>query len=740
MPVNTPSPLPQRRLTDPRDTFDFTTPNLQTVARPVDIGNRQSGASSLTQLVDALSSVNKGLAAYQSVRDAFNEEDYQKGQTARASGGARPSDAGWAFLRGWEEMDGKISANQEYQVEVADYLAKNAETATPEEFANGLHALSNKYLQGTSDNYVRGFVGEALNIEESAKLSYQQVQSKVFQQNLEEKANIRFSQIIDNRLNDSFKGIGLGSYQELLEKPDAYAAMDIGTFKAGFGTALRDALTQAQEEFKAFGMSTAQVSDIFLDRVGQIAIEYGLPELLDYATIKDKSGVSVEDTTLGQKVKQYRQQAENQRSNIVAALDKKAKADYDKWKNATVNNLHLSIARLATSNDPATAAADAGKLIAQITSDPDLMALDYGTMSGILSDLQKIATGGMNFPSHGDEQVFGRLLYNAASDSLKMADIEAARKANQLTLSQYSTLMEKYQAQQRFLKAEGEKEPPWPSKGMIDKVMASAIDMVSHKEVDVLGLKDSLDPATYAMLQAIGSIGGVAKDYEIELQATILFTDYLNEWRTKNNGAYPTFAQWKKDIFEPVMDTLQKDLEKSNAQDKANAEAEAKNAAKQDKRAIPVDEYGLSEEGRVVANKTRESEVVKLQSSGNPASIWSPGGIPLGPVPGSSPTPTTSSRPQFDYSYDLTFSTINTGFSQGYKKADLEEMLKERKQPPEAIKNYFEDYLVRKADSILKLPEYRKDKTAGAKEVRSKFTSWGFSEQEINKALEEVLD
>lgn len=99
----------QRKLRDPRDTFRFTTPNLDVTARPVDTFQQVQPDGELTSLAAALSTVNPALNSYVQAQESLTTVNAEKGKADRLRGKYdEPSsifNIGKGYKEAWQHTD-----------------------------------------------------------------------------------------------------------------------------------------------------------------------------------------------------------------------------------------------------------------------------------------------------------------------------------------------------------------------------------------------------------------------------------------------------------------------------------------------------------------------------------------------------------------------------------------------------------------------------------------------------------
>jgi len=165
------NPSSRRPNTD-KDTYDFSTPDLNVSARPTDdyMERRPN-----RDIVNALEAVNKGLASYGTLSElrSKNAEDRAEKDFAE-NPEAPPSEQTVAYIEKWEQMKGTHVAIAEFQKEADAYFTQNSHLE-PDEFKEGYQKIVAEYTAGRSKNFMLGFFPKALQKEQALFGQYNNV-------------------------------------------------------------------------------------------------------------------------------------------------------------------------------------------------------------------------------------------------------------------------------------------------------------------------------------------------------------------------------------------------------------------------------------------------------------------------------------------------------------------------------------------------------------------------------------
>ena len=312
--------LSRRRQLDQRATFDSTTPDLDVTARTINAvekNNVGGGDNGATALASALGLLDQGIqGTMQGFQQRYQAERNQ-GAFLAQKGDEKPSE-GQYLIQGYESMEGELHARR-YAREARQYYNENYNKLDPEEFNEGLKALSTKYIENApSDNYLKSFIPVASKAEEELLLSYNEDMAKEFQEQSLAMTGELVSDEVETRVRRTL-GIDL---EGITERPLDYIRTSIDIGETDIGQILRQSLDYIQERGKGLNLDKQTVSTVFVNYVGDLAVKTAMPELMDFASIEDKSKIRLEtNPELKQAIDSYREQASTNRDNLLISYD-----------------------------------------------------------------------------------------------------------------------------------------------------------------------------------------------------------------------------------------------------------------------------------------------------------------------------------------------------------------------------------------------------------------------------------
>lgn len=523
----------QRYQVDPRNTHDYTTPAITTPASPIDPYERPVVGTRLMTLADALSSVNSSIHALAQERVRQYQKDYEKG-LLRAGAGLPLESRVKGMVDAYETFQGQTAASRDYRAKVNEFFLQQAEYLDPEEFEEGLRAISQEFVAGASDKFLEGFVPVALAIEDQAFQRYQTLQGQRFVEN-----NIN---MLHQIAADQVRGALADAIGDIFDVSDPSAlAGDAGMYlvfeeRDGnllFGDQLRKALSETQKAAEKVGLSRSQVSEIYLDAVGTLAIDLGLPELLDFAFIKDESGIALADSVLGDKVRQYKEKAEVVRDIYRKAEDERIAKEKADAQRRFINNMWRDISELHLIEDPKAKAELAKTLFLMMDTD-EAKSLPESTYRMIVEELSKVRAGEYQMPATSDQWRVAELYELALFNELTYEDILDAKNSFDLNFSDYKMLVEEYRKQEERKAAEAAE---WRDKNIIKEHMEL---LTRH----LTGVNEF----------------GIAKDATLEASFKIQLTTATQQW-INDNGRYPSWAEWMVQVADPLLSEFNTSIE-----------------------------------------------------------------------------------------------------------------------------------------------------------------------------------
>lgn len=432
----------------PKDTYDITTPSLEVFAKRtdphVDAGSPNKG--NVEALTKFAGSINQGLASYMDYKKYKNKEDEELGAFEKMRGTKREDivNKSEAFIRGYEQLEGKLDAVQNLNRDAAMFLEENR-GLTAEEFSQKFgEQIINKYVNGKSNNYLRGLFPEALNLEKTT---------------LEKHAQGIIADMVNKRdtaVNTEMNTDVVRISQDMLGLPDLdvlrtdyvsrKAFNDTSAQRKGvIAPKLREYLDTNMAKWMQLGLTKQQAYERFFENVAQVSITYGMPELMGYAyEVSKVTGYKeVNNEKIREGVMKAESQAMTQARTFQSAL-KAAKEDKDKEKEETTVNQYLM--RLTDIKDVSEAMAIKNEL-----NNPEMMKLlPPDKFSTILAHVQNVIEAGGKFPAASNNAVLSGLQTKLLRGTLTQDDIVASYSS--LSKQDRTYLINEYQQQQSILR------------------------------------------------------------------------------------------------------------------------------------------------------------------------------------------------------------------------------------------------------------------------------------------------
>lgn len=541
MPKDVPRQRSRRVLIDPRQSFDVTTPDLQVTARPTDPFFPQGGGDQAAQLAQAFGAISEGAAAGLGIFNRVRERAFQEGVTAQQAGEERPKSQ--LMAAGWDFQNGRHAARVLYKQEVMQFFEQNAETMDALSFSQGLKEISQKHLNGASEDFIKGFAPEAAAIEEQMATAYQQaVNRRIREDALDKASQIAHDEVqtvIQNQLAEIFD---ITDLDQIPGNTTIYDAFSKGDFGSVFAKDIRQALQTAIDTGKTLGIHPNDIEALYLDIVGQMAIQYGMPELLSFTEIKGKNGVSIAEGRLSQKVIQYRERAEEARASYIQARDRELEKALQENRNRALNELRIKISQIATNDSPMQRSRLAQGVFNQIASNEEFKNLPEDDLSPILNDLVDLINDTPLWPDESDPETYADLLVAAANGDVTLESIEAARRSGLLAKADYDRLINAWQTNEEQRQNAGG-STSWPDRS----------DIMSMEELMVNHISGGLNPF------------GLPEDQGLAANAKARFALARNQFKERH-GRQPTFTEYMTQIAPAVFQDFQKDIRQMFAQ------------------------------------------------------------------------------------------------------------------------------------------------------------------------------
>jgi hypothetical protein len=446
-----------RRTVTDQETFDFSTPNLQVSARPVDAFARPMGVSGSTRAL--MQAFATGKEAYQQHKEYKEQKDFEAGSMAKATGQEQDTSKSAAWITGYEAMSGEAAA-----ADLRDALEKfHTENwqADPDSYAAGREEIVKGFLDGKSEAYLKNFVPQAVKLEEHYSQAYQKAQLGQLQQDAVTNARKAMRVQLDDILQDPSKAA---------ESPKI----------------LRAKLTTMQGSLKQYGLSRTAVSKQIVEAVGMRAVLEGMPELMAFAMEPDDSGMALADNPeLADSVLTYVKQAETARDAGVTAAKKAEKENQEKLKDTVERTLVEKFYAL----DPKDRAGRMEALqilhnAGAVDRNPFGVALDPGQLEHYYKVANELMSGGGNFAQEYEPKVYQDLWIKAAQGTLSMEELDANQSS--LTRDVYKALIQE-NCDARGRKSANGGNPFDPTFTKLVTDMGAVLNKSSMFEIDKMG-------------------------------------------------------------------------------------------------------------------------------------------------------------------------------------------------------------------------------------------------------------
>lgn len=522
----------QRTPVDSRDTFDFTTPNISPVARPVDPYVVPNEGQKWRQLADSLGIISHSIDSLQPFMKEYAGQQYEKGRMAALTGKEKPS-SGYYKITAYEEVLGAVTADGEYRKALQDYFTENFSQAAPEDFQQGLEAITQEFLGGQTDNFIRGFAPKAQQLEQTVINEYHGfLASEHHSRSLNligELSNSGLYDIINETLQTSYNLEGVQSIDDVVNNPYMYGKISTDQeFKSTLSSALRKHLTGIQKQGLAMGLTRPELSARYVEFLGRFAVSYGMPEVLDMAYQPDKSGISLSTGELSGTIAQYKDQAERARQSLVLAADRAAEERSKKQQQLFVNETDAAIMNLSLIEDPKQRAQLAWEMEAKLFQDPAFMNLDSTSFRRILGELKDFQRGEFNFPDFSNQQVYAELYAEALGDTLTLETLQEMRNAGELSLDDWKSL---YSRVTENIQAALEEAKRWKDKSFVYDIIDETTNYLVEKTM------------------------GTFTDHETAASFNITMLDAIHAYMAENGGKGPSLHEFVQEILNPVLET-----------------------------------------------------------------------------------------------------------------------------------------------------------------------------------------
>lgn len=557
-------PLQGRQQVDNRDLYGYTTPRVDPAAKPTDSYIQPSLSPDTMGLLEALRAMNEAAPTVGAAWVGRKQEETKEGSLERFKQKDDPNAKldpakmkQWAFVKGWEQADGKLTAATMYGNELSALHERIKDTATPEEYMNEVAKVSKRYLNGASEDWATGFLPGAVEMDEKYLALYQDELNATYKKKQFQTANasmsVDFSKLLSNELATQL-GVNpltfdINAFRKdpkayLLFKDNKEAQDKLSTI---LRTASRQALTTYQTAYGSY-LRKDEVSAMYLDIVGQNASHYGLPEALDFVFEKDEHKVAVFDTELQAKAREYKEAAERAREKLGKAHEDQNSEDRKMNVSKGISTYELRQHEVLAMTNRVDQVTAANQLIADMKADSSIKDGTYesirpGWFTGFLTDVEKLSEQPVVFALKNNESVVFNLDNKMRYKILTGSEINAA--AGSLTEPTWRSYNQAYMQQENDLNQLG--------------------NSGSNKELTESG--QSIDRVRAAMVRVF-TTDELALDKWPGIGMAVLHRVSTSEqsWR-KKHGRLPLYDEWYKDVVTPILTDFENQYKKLYGED-----------------------------------------------------------------------------------------------------------------------------------------------------------------------------
>ena len=302
--------------------FDQTTPDFKVVSKPLDapidvsslytVQKQQNDKVSFWE--NMTTAINTVAPLVEKIKAENQRADQIKGWLKAATGEALDENASEAMVESYY----KYQANMDYSLYNAAlqtyYQENKAKWESPEDVNKALDEFNRQWLENrpSNDYYLETFLPTALERQQALVNNWTTEKTKEVAQEMYQTGVAGIQYQADQALEAGLaQFVGLDNLEALDSKEfivNGFNSVDLNNF-------LRWNLSQIQEQAKDMGFNRIEASEIFVKRIGELAAKYGLPELLDFTTLADSSGISLDQTVLSDTINKYKEQATNVRNS-----------------------------------------------------------------------------------------------------------------------------------------------------------------------------------------------------------------------------------------------------------------------------------------------------------------------------------------------------------------------------------------------------------------------------------------
>ncbi|HEY8400382.1 MAG TPA: hypothetical protein VIK89_03920, partial [Cytophagaceae bacterium] len=284
-------------------------------------------------------------------------------------------------------------------------------------------------------------------------------------------------------------------------------------------------------------------SAMFLENVAQYAVYLGMPELLEYAFIKDPNGIAVSNTELGKLVEQYSDAAERMRNGRKNLIDQMKNEQSKELRRKTELSLYARVvsADILAKENPLAAQQKAMEYINEIFNSEEILSSGVD-IQPFVDRLLKHVDGLVedNYALRRDEGVYWGLRLKAAQGTLTFQDIEDHVQLHLLTREDADELRELalklYEEQQQGSSS----KVKWEDKELIDDTWKQLVTSTTTPYGDEL----------------LGEVTPEEREFSNYLKTfmTHYYAVALTNWKAANGGRNPNYQEWMEEIATPVVE------------------------------------------------------------------------------------------------------------------------------------------------------------------------------------------
>jgi hypothetical protein len=516
---------PLQSLDVPREEqfFQATTPNFKVVAQPLDMpvdinAPLRNYARKQQQSAEFWSSINQGLNFMSQITEKVKAEnerlDQIKGFMTAASGGTIDEKSSDAMLQGYYSYTAQIDMSV-YNSAVQEYYAQHShEWETPEDVEKGLENFYKEWIQARPTNkyYLETFLPKALNVHKAVIDTWTQEKVKQVNEDIYTTAVAGINSDVDNYVSGGLREfVGVEDLNVFLSDEALLKDYDFSEINEY----LRHGLSQTQEKAKQMGMSRLDASEIYIKRLGEMAVKYGLPELLDFTSVKDESGISLDQTVFSDMINEYKTKASRVKDARIADYNERVesfqKRDLDLFYNKLYTDIsqYVEIAKL----NPQLALKQFSEYWENVSKDERFGQGDWSKHKTVMDLANKLLYSTDTFTQVDREDALADLERMKFEGSLNIDTLNEKLNNNEITIDTYSKYM-------RELKTDQEKQSQIAAINARNKGLARAyIEGTSTDEFTQL-LNDPNTDSEYLLKYAQLHAGNLEKQQKLaEAQA-----------------------------------------------------------------------------------------------------------------------------------------------------------------------------------------------------------------------------